>query len=49
MSVYPNLQHKKKNYKTNGIRYCGSDYRNDAGIVIDVQQDLPVVGCIKAL
>lgn len=36
-------------FRTNWIKFCGNEYRNDAGIVINVEQDLPVVGYIKAL
>jgi len=36
-------------FRTNWVKFCGSEYRPDAGVVISVEQDLPVVGCIKAI
>ena len=31
------------------MKFCGNEYGNDAGIIIDVDQDLTVIGFINAL
>ena len=31
----------------NWIKFCGSEYKPDAGVVVSVKHDLPIIGCIK--
>ena len=36
-------------YRANWIKLCGNEYKSNAGVVVRVERDLPIIGQIKTI